>query len=73
MLKTRRLRWKIGKQASYKKTGGEAPTDRPKVRFEDNIIWDLKEVGYEGDWKALAQYRVICRAYVLTAMNHQIP
>ena len=27
------------------------PRGRPKIRWEDNIFWDLKEVDYEGDWK----------------------
>ena len=29
------------------------PRGRPKIRWEDNIIRDLKEVDYEGDWKTL--------------------
>ena len=33
------------------------PCGRPKIRWEDNTIWDLKEVNYEGDWKTLAQDR----------------
>ena len=40
------------------------PCDRPKIEWEDNIFLDLKEMGYEGDWKALGQDRVIWRAYV---------
>ena len=36
---------------------------------EDNIIWDFEEVDYEGDWKTLAQDRVIWHAYVLPAMK----
>ena len=38
---------------------GEAYSCRLKIRCEDNIIWDLKEVGYEGDWKRLSLYRVL--------------
>ena len=30
------------------------PRGRPKIRWEYNIIRDLKEVDYEGDWKAFA-------------------
>ena len=37
---------------------GKHPPDRPKIRWDDNIIWDLKEVDYEGNCKALAQDRV---------------
>ena len=38
----------------------------------DNIIRDLKEVDYEGDWKALAQDRLTWCAYVLAAMNLRV-
>ena len=38
------------------------PLGRPKIRWQDNIIWDLKEVDYEGDWKPLAQDGVKWRA-----------
>ena len=31
------------------------PRGRPKIRWENNIIKDLKKVDYEGDWKILAQ------------------
>ena len=33
---------------------GKCPLGRLKIRWEDNITLDLKEVDYEGDWKALA-------------------
>ena len=49
------------------------PLGRPKIRWEDNIIWDLREVGYESDWKALTQDRVTWHAYVLATMNLQVP
>ena len=52
---------------------GNGPHDRPKMRWENNIIWNLKEVGYEGDWKALAKGRVTWRTYVLAAMNLRVP
>mgnify|MGYP000604360692 CR=1 FL=1 len=41
--------------------------------MKDNIIRDLKEVDYEGDWKTLDQNRVTWRAYVLAAMNFWVP
>ena len=63
-------RWNKSIQASSRKIGGRG---RPKIRCEDNIIRDLKEVDYEGDWKTLAQDRVTWRAYVLMAMNIRIP
>mgnify|MGYP007063927382 CR=1 FL=1 len=42
------------------KPGGNLPRNRPKIRWEDNIILDLKEVDYEGEGKVLAQDRVTC-------------
>ena len=45
--------------------------EKPKIRWEDNIIWDLKEVDYgcyEGDWKALAQEGDMA-CFILAAMN----
>ena len=49
------------------------PRDRPKMRWEDNIIRDLKEVDYQGDWKTLFQDRVTWHAYTLAAMNLRVP
>ena len=46
---------------------------RPKIRWVDNIIKDLKEVDYKGDWKTLAQDRVTWRAYILAGMNLRVP
>ena len=31
------------------------PRIRPKFTWEDNIIKDLKEAYFEGDWKTFAQ------------------
>ena len=46
---------------------------RPKIRWENNIIWDLEEVEYECDWKAFAQDKVTWHAYVLAALNLRVP
>ena len=62
-----------GTQASSRKTKGEIPHGRPKIRWEDNINWDSEEVDYEDDWKTLAQERVTWHAYVLAAMNLRVP
>ena len=43
---------------------------KPKIRWKDNIIRDLKELDSEADWKTLAQDRVTWRAYILAAMFH---
>ena len=42
------------------------------IRWEHNIIWDLKAIDYEGDWKTLAQDRMTWRTYVLEAINLQV-
>ena len=52
---------------------GMRPPGRPKTRWQDNLIWNLKGVGYEGDWKGLAQDRMTWRVYVLVATNLQVP
>ena len=67
-LKSNRLQW-VGDVAWMEdqrrahrlligKPEGKRPRDKPKIRWEDNIILDLKEVDYEGEWKTLAQDRV---------------
>jgi hypothetical protein len=38
------------------KPGGKRPLGRHRRRWEDNIRWDLREIGWEGvDWMHLAQ------------------
>ena len=66
-------RSKKGIQTVSRKLEGKRPLSRSKIRWEDNIIWDLKKVGYEDDLKAPAQDRVIWRAYMLEAMNLRVP
>ena len=61
MLKSHRLRWvghvvrtgdgRIAHKLLLGKSEGKRPSRRQKIRVEDNIIWDLKEVDYDGDWK----------------------
>ena len=82
-LKSCRLRWLghvvwmgNGKRAHTLLLGKpeeKRPCGRLKIRCEDNIIRDLKEIDYEGDWKTLAQYRVTWSAYILAAMNPRVP
>ena len=36
------------------KSENKRPSDRSKIRWEDNSLWDLEEVDYEDDWKVLA-------------------
>ena len=33
------------------KLEGKRPHIRPKMRWESNITWDLKQVDYECDWE----------------------
>ncbi|KAJ4444358.1 hypothetical protein ANN_06150 [Periplaneta americana] len=50
------------------------PLGRPRRRWEDNIKMDLREVGYDDrDWINLAQDKDRWRAYVMAAMNLQVP
>ena len=82
-LKSHRLRWAghaarmgVGRRARkilIGKPEGTRPRGRPKIRWEDNIIRDLKKVDCEGDWKTLAQDRVKRRDYVLEAINLRVP
>jgi hypothetical protein len=52
------------------KSEGRRPLGRPRRRWEDNIKWDLPEVGgCFGDWMERAQNR----ALVGTVMNFRVP
>ena len=55
------------------KPEGTHPCGRLNIRWEDNVIRGLKEVDYEGDWKAPVQDRVAWRAFVLAARNLRVP
>ncbi|PSN50940.1 hypothetical protein C0J52_08127 [Blattella germanica] len=45
----------------------------PRMKWENNINHDLREVNYTGDdWKNLAQDRDVWGAYVCTAMNLRV-
>jgi hypothetical protein len=50
------------------------PLVRPRRRWVDNIIIDLREIEWDGvDWVDLAQDRDQCRALVNTGMNLRVP
>ena len=55
------------------KPEGTRPRGGSKIRWENNIIRDLKELDYEDVWKTLAQDRRIWRAYVLATLNFWVP
>ena len=46
---------------------------RPRMRCENNIKHDLREVDYTGDdWKTLAEDREVWRAYAHAALNLRV-
>jgi hypothetical protein len=56
------------------KPEGKRPLKRPSCRWMDNIIMDLREIGWDGmDWIDLAQDRDQWRALVNTVMNLRVP
>jgi hypothetical protein len=56
------------------KPEGKRPFGRPRRRWEDNIKWDLQEVGGDyGDWMERAQDRDRWRTLVNMVMNHRVP
>jgi hypothetical protein len=55
------------------KPEGKRPLGRPRLRWEDNIRVDLKEMGCGGmDWIGLAQDRDSWRAIVNAVMNLRV-
>ncbi|PSN35706.1 hypothetical protein C0J52_10179 [Blattella germanica] len=83
IIKSRRLRWaghvaRMGDERGVRKIlegkpEGKRPVGRPRMKWENNINHDLREVDYtEDDWKTLAQDRDVWRAYVRTAMNLRV-
>jgi hypothetical protein len=56
------------------KPEGRRPLGRPRLRWEDNIKMDLREVGWGVvDWIDLAQDRDRWRALVNAVMNLRVP
>jgi hypothetical protein len=56
------------------KPEGKRPLGRPKCKWVNNIIVDLREIGWDGmDWINLAQDRDQWRALVDTVMNLRVP
>jgi hypothetical protein len=53
---------------------GTRPLGRPRHRWEDNILMDLKEIGFgDVDWIHSAQDRDTWWAFVNTVMNLWVP
>jgi hypothetical protein len=82
-IKSRRLRW-AGHVASmgegrnvYRvlvgKPEGKRPLERPRLRWEDGIKMDLRQIGWGGvEWIHLAQDRHRWRAVVNAVMNPRV-
>jgi hypothetical protein len=84
MIKSRIMRWaghvaRMGERRGvYRilmgKPEGKIPLERPRRRWEDNIMMDLQEIGCgDMDWIEMAQDRDRWRAFVNAVMNFQIP
>ena len=55
------------------KPEGRHPVGRPRMRWENNINHDLREVDYTGDdWKTLAEDMEVCMVYVNAVMNLRV-
>jgi hypothetical protein len=53
---------------------GKRPLGRPRRRWEDNIMIDLREIGTaEANWIQLAQDRLRWRAFMNTVLNFRVP
>jgi hypothetical protein len=84
VIKSRRMRWaghvaRMGEgRGVYRvlvgRPEGKRPLGRPRRRWEDNIMMDLRETGIDGaNWIRLAQDRVQWRTFVDTVMNFRVP
>ena len=84
VIESRRMRWAghvayMGEgRGVYRvlvgKPEGKRPLGRPRLRWEDNIRMDLREVGCGCvEWMELAQDRDRWHALVSAVMNLQVP
>jgi hypothetical protein len=56
------------------KPEGRRPLGRPRRRWEDNILMDLREIWFgDVDWIHLAQDRGSWRVLVNTVLNLRVP
>jgi hypothetical protein len=84
VIKSRRMRWaghvaRMGEwRGDYRflvrRPEGKRPLRRPRLRWEDNINMDLREIGIDGaNWIRLAHDGVQWRAFVNTVVNLRVP
>jgi hypothetical protein len=84
VIKSRRIKWaghvacmKEGRSAYrilVERPEGKRPYGRPRRRWDDNVMMDLREIGIVGaKWIRLAQDRVRWRVSVITVMNLRAP
>jgi hypothetical protein len=84
MIESRRMRWTghvarmEEKRNAYRilveKPEGKRPLGRSRRRWVDNIIKDLREIGWNGvDWIDMAQDRDQWRALVNAVLNLRVP
>jgi hypothetical protein len=84
VIKSRRMRWaghvaRMGEgrgvyRILVKRPEGKRPLGRPRLRWEDNIKLDLREIRIDGaNWIQLAHDRIQRRVCVNTVMNLQVP
>jgi hypothetical protein len=67
-----------GKKNAYRilvgKREGKRPLGRPRRKWVDNIIMDLRDIGWDGvDWIGMAQVRDQWRAIVKAVLNLRVP
>jgi hypothetical protein len=55
------------------KPEGRRPFGKPRLRWENNIKMNLREVGGVTDWIYLVQNRESWRAVVTAVMNLRVP
>jgi hypothetical protein len=83
MIKSRRMRWAghvaqiLAKRSAYKilvgKPEGKRQLGKPRRRWVDNFIMDLREIGWNGrGWIDLAQNRDQWRALMNTVINLRV-
>ena len=78
MIKSKRLRWagnvaRMEGRSAFKILTGKRPLGRPRLRWEDSVRLDLKEICINTrNWVDLAQDRNYWRALVNVALHFRV-